>query len=199
MTAHSPVGLNPEKFKVKRTTTVTGSFANNDLEFIDETGTDHGAFSEGLRKSLFNFMHGICFEYKLNEWFDFKVPKTTIASNFIENALSYPDARNFKPSTRIIWLGADPTFKKYTKKGKGAPVNMVQLILCLKKEDLIIHVKEDWGIWLHETLPKLSINNDLNLYQDIAADFENKQLGPFQSFIFSNVCRELKENGLLFL
>jgi hypothetical protein len=27
---------------------------------------------------LFNFMHGICFDYELQDWFEFKIPKTKI-------------------------------------------------------------------------------------------------------------------------
>jgi len=200
MTAHSPVGLNPEKFNVKRTSNTVGTFANNDLEFIDDQGTDHEAFSEGLRKSLFNYMHGLCFEYKLNQWFDFKVPKTTVSPNFIENALAYPEAKNLKPSSRILWMGNNPSIEFYIKKGKGQEVRMAKLIICNKKDDVQIHVREDWGNWLFEIIPKLSITNTvLRTYQEIHQDFENRLDGPFQSFIFSNTCRELKENGLLFL
>jgi hypothetical protein len=28
-------------------------------------------------------MHGICFDYELQEWFDFKIPKTKIPEDFI--------------------------------------------------------------------------------------------------------------------
>jgi len=87
LTAHSPVGLNPEKFMIHRTNTETGSFANNDLTFTDPTGCNHDAFSEGLRISLFNYMHGIGFDLPLSDWFGFKVPKTTVARGFIQKIL----------------------------------------------------------------------------------------------------------------
>jgi hypothetical protein len=73
MTAHSPVGIHPEKFGVKKKTEAIGTFANNDIDYIDSTGIDHNKFSFGLKKSLFNFMHGICFDYELQEWFEFKI------------------------------------------------------------------------------------------------------------------------------
>ncbi|MBP6425894.1 MAG: radical SAM protein, partial [Flavobacterium sp.] len=57
MTAHSPVGMHPEKFGVTKETDLIGTFANNDLNYIDSTGIDHDQFSFGLKKSLFNFMH----------------------------------------------------------------------------------------------------------------------------------------------
>ena len=93
MTAHSPVGLNPEAFGVTAIGDfekalplggLGGLFANNDIAFTDKTGIDHEKFSFGLKKSLFNFMHGICFDYPLQDWFDFKIPKTTIPSDILK-------------------------------------------------------------------------------------------------------------------
>jgi hypothetical protein len=49
--------------------------ANNDIDYTDSTGINHDKFSFGLKKSLFNFMHGICFDYELQDWFDFKFQK----------------------------------------------------------------------------------------------------------------------------
>jgi hypothetical protein len=58
-TAHSPVGIHPEKFGVK--TEAIGTFANNDIDYIDSTGIDHNKFSFDLRSFIY-FMHGICFD-----------------------------------------------------------------------------------------------------------------------------------------
>lgn len=87
LTAHSPVGLNPAKFGIERNNPAVGSFANNDLTYSDPTGCDHDAFSDGLRKSLYNYMHGTGFELPLSAWFDFKVPETTIEGDYIKKAL----------------------------------------------------------------------------------------------------------------
>jgi hypothetical protein len=48
MTAHSPVGIHPEKFGVKKTEAI-GTFNNNDIDYIDSTGIDHNKFSFGLK------------------------------------------------------------------------------------------------------------------------------------------------------
>ncbi len=100
MTAHSPVGLQPAKFNVKRENDNTGTFANNDIVHIDETGADHETFSYGLKKSLFNYMHGIGLEEPLQKWFDFKVPKTKIAPDHIAQVL-----------TQDLYSAAKPTPK----------------------------------------------------------------------------------------
>lgn len=105
MTAHSPVGLYPEKFGVIKETEAIGAFANNDINYTDSTGIDHDKFSFGLKKSLFNFMHGICFDYELQDWFEFKIPKTKISPDFIFDALQEDDDFNIKPTAKIVWLG----------------------------------------------------------------------------------------------
>jgi radical SAM superfamily enzyme YgiQ (UPF0313 family) len=88
LTAHSPVGQHPGKFGIIRDTMVEEPFANNDLTFTDPTGCDHDAFSDGLGKSLFNYMHGIGYELPLSEWFNFEIPETTIEHDYIEKIIS---------------------------------------------------------------------------------------------------------------
>ncbi|MBU1820104.1 MAG: radical SAM protein, partial [Bacteroidetes bacterium] len=87
MTAHSPVGLHPAGFDVQRIGPDFGGFADNDLYHDDPTGANHDLFAEGLRKSLFNYMHGVGFELPLKKWFDFKVPATSVSSSYIEESI----------------------------------------------------------------------------------------------------------------
>ena len=63
------------------------SFGKNDIGFFDPTGTDHDALGVGLKKALYNYMHGIGLEDEVRVWFDFSVPKTRIAKRRIERAL----------------------------------------------------------------------------------------------------------------
>lgn len=70
-TAHSPVGMNPDKFNVRlRVPAVpsTGLFARNEIPFEDLAGVDHSEFSEGLRKAVYNYMHGIGLDQKASHW-----------------------------------------------------------------------------------------------------------------------------------
>ncbi|OYX98025.1 MAG: radical SAM protein, partial [Sphingobacteriia bacterium 35-40-5] len=115
MTAHSPVGMYPEKFKVEKACSTSGSFANNDIVHIDKSGTDHELFSYGLKKSLFNYMHGICFDYPLQEWFEHKVPKTKVDPEFIMKSLSKEESFLLKPDAKIVWLGTKPVIDYFTK------------------------------------------------------------------------------------
>ncbi len=86
-TVHSPVGLNPEEYGVILKPLPAVSFAKNDVLFTDPTGVDHAALGVGLRKAIYNFMHGIGLDEDVRSWFDFKVPRTTVARQRIERAL----------------------------------------------------------------------------------------------------------------
>jgi radical SAM superfamily enzyme YgiQ (UPF0313 family) len=89
-TVHSPVGREPEHYGVTLLPLPPVSFAKNDIGFFDPTGTDHDALGVGLKKALYNFMHGIGLEEDVRRWFDFQVPKTTVNKRRIERALAAP-------------------------------------------------------------------------------------------------------------
>ncbi|WP_281324158.1 radical SAM protein [Flavobacterium sp. IMCC34518] len=215
MTAHSPVGMFPEQFGAVKETEAIGTFANNDINFIDSTGIDHDKFSFGLKKSLFNFMHGICFDYELQDWFDFKIPKTKIGADFIFDALQEspltPEGGtktmsgfNIKPTAKIVWLGGKPTIETFSKSKKGNSWAMMSLTFHDKKESFTIQTNKSEGEWLIEMLQKISVSNippsgarGLS-FQDIKADFET-QLEDFELFWYSKPVKTLREFGLLVL
>ncbi|WP_338416658.1 B12-binding domain-containing radical SAM protein [uncultured Sphaerotilus sp.] len=90
-TVHSPVGLNPAEYGVKLRPLPPVTFAQNDVGFIDPTGTDHDALGVGLKKALYNYMHGIGLDEDVRAWFGHlkgKVPKTSVGRNRIGKALA---------------------------------------------------------------------------------------------------------------
>ncbi len=90
-TAHSPVGKNPEKFGIKLKTPQKyqqGLFAEYEIPFVDLTEASHNEMSFGLKKALYNFMHGVGLEKPLHFWFDQKVPKPTLKKDYILQILS---------------------------------------------------------------------------------------------------------------
>ena len=199
MTAHSPVGMYPEKFGVVKETESIGTFANNDINFKDSTGIDHDKFSFGLKKSLFNFMHGICFDYELQEWFDFKIPKTKISFNFITNALEEEEDFNTKPTAKVIWLGGNPFIEHFTKSKKGNTWEMMALTFHDKKESFTIQTGQKEGEWLVKALEKIRVSNaKIVTFQEIKADFE-RDLEDFELFWYSKPMNTLRDFGLLTL
>jgi hypothetical protein len=200
MTAHSPVGLNPSQFKARIVNEQKGTFANNDLVHEDPTGTDHELFSEGLRKSLFNYMHGICFDFPLQDWFDFKVPRTTVAPDFIRKAIDAPETELPGPNAKVYWLGGPARARYFTKKKKSQTFEMAELTFLNKKENLILQLPQSEGRWLMEQIPRLSVaSNQTTVFVDLSTSFETETGNDFILFWNSTGMKNLRENGLLML
>ncbi|HLV50416.1 MAG TPA: radical SAM protein, partial [Flavobacterium sp.] len=155
MTAHSPVGLNPEAFDVINHSTTLGTFANNDMVHEDKSGTNHDKFSFGLKKSLFNYMHGLCFDFPLQEWFEFKVPKTKIAPDYIVSVLESEPFPTYKNTQKVVWLGSLPTIETFTKSKKGKTFEKARLIFHSKHDLLEIEVDKEVGEWLFQLMKDL--------------------------------------------
>ncbi|WP_158977778.1 radical SAM protein [Cellulophaga sp. L1A9] len=198
LTAHSPVGINPSEYgiipDIKEIT-----FANNDIDFKDTTGIDHTQFSFGLKKSLFNYMHGIGFETPLQEWFDFKIPKSQIAKNFIENCLETQVDLSTKASAKILWLGSLPQLEVTTKTKRGQSWELLKMTFHNQKKATTISLEKETGEWLYQHLEKLQVQEDKlisfgTLKNDFEIHFEN-----FELFWFSKPLQTLKETGLLTL
>ncbi|TDQ11748.1 B12-binding domain-containing radical SAM protein [Pedobacter metabolipauper] len=199
MTAHSPVGMYPERFGVVKETEVIGTFANNDINYTDKTGIDHNKFSFGLKKSLFNFMHGICFDYKLQEWFDFKIPKVTVPSDFIEKAITEESKFDTKSTAKVVWLGGKPDTTSFAKHKKGSSFEMMVLTFYDKKETFTIQTNKNEGEWLCSILQKITVSNtQVYTFQEIKADFETT-MEHFELFWYSKPIYTLRDFGLLVL
>jgi hypothetical protein len=111
-TVHSPVGRDPERFGIRllpvppNALSRHGRFAENDLPFDDPTGVDHDALGVGLRKALYNFMHGQGLEKDVRGWFPLRVPKARIPAAFVAGSLRACD-RN--PWSASLPAGRSPT------------------------------------------------------------------------------------------
>ena len=93
-TVHSPVGQNPAAYGVELIPLPPGHFARNDIGFIDPTpmppGVDHDRLGEGLKKAIYNFMHGVGLDQDVRGWFELPkgvCPKPTVKRDRIARAL----------------------------------------------------------------------------------------------------------------
>ena len=198
MTAHSPVGMFPEEFGViPKQNEIT--FANNDINFKDKTGINHDKFSFGLKKSLFNYMHGICFDYDLQDWFDFKIPKTKIPTDFIYNCLEKEQNFNTKPNAKIVWIRGNPQTEIFTKSKKGNSWEMMKLTFHNKTQTYDISLNAEEGKWLVATLEKISIYSENKItFSQLKSDFE-EQFDDFELFWYSKPIQTLRNSSLLVL
>ncbi|WP_233407606.1 B12-binding domain-containing radical SAM protein [Marinomonas spartinae] len=87
-TAHSPIGINPDAYGITLAERPNILFAENDVDFTDPTGTDHEMLGDGLRKALYNYMHGIGFDQPMSFWFDQPVAHTKVKKDLISSAIN---------------------------------------------------------------------------------------------------------------
>ena len=197
MTAHSPVGLSPEKYKVKKVNDAIGTFANNDIEHVDLTGANHEIFGFGLKKALLNYMHGVCFDLPLQKWFEFKIPKTTIVADYIFKAVNEPEvvANNH---SKVIWLGISPTTSIIQKSKKGNKWEEMSMRFHNNKSEIEISVEPEKGKWLLQLLPLLSIGKSNGMsYTQIKENYLSAGLTGFELFWDNKPITSLYKVGLL--
>ena len=197
MTAHSPVGLDPSKFKVKKLSEAVGSFANNDIAHLDPTGADHEIFSYGLKKSLFNFMQHIGLDDPLQKWFDFKIPKTDVEPNHIEKILLEDALPLFRPSTKLVWLGKTIGVEYYTKSKKGMQREMATITFINKSTSLVIDIPKHDADWLLPMLEKMTIGDRLLTLQQMKESHEAAGFEDFELFIDNKPMNTMHKVGLL--
>lgn len=201
MTAHSPVGLDPAAFDVKRVGPDFGGFADNDLFHEDPMGADHDLFAEGLRKSLFNFMHGVCFEFPLSRWFDFKVPPTSIPPHFLEKQLNSLNEDSPRPNAIVVWPGGLPSVETINVIQKGKQMQRLEFTFYDKKSEWSFSTSLSIGNWLSAQFPLLIVKNNQEplLLEKLQNSFESAGLGDFNQWNSSGIWNELRVNGLLIL
>ncbi|EAS19140.1 radical SAM domain protein [Flavobacteria bacterium BBFL7] len=198
LTAHSPVGMNPEEFGITPKLNPI-SFANNDVQFDDPTGVEHEKFSHGLKKSLFNYMHGIGFELDLQDWFDFNIPQSEIYPHYIEDCLNQDAYRAPKPNHKLVWLGNAPLVGATTLINKGKEIAGLKLQFHNTSDWFIIELEESKADWLiHQLEQSMPSSSNTTTYGMMKKSFESNW-EEFDSFWFSPAMEELKANGFLIL
>jgi hypothetical protein len=196
MTAHSPVGLAPENYKVKKVSETIGSFANNDIAHIDPSGANHEIFGYGLKKAILNYMHGACFEFPLQKWFEFKIPKTSIAPNYIQTQLDAVEigSNNYK----AIWTGLMPTTTIVQRAKKGSKWEEMNLRFETNKNSISIQVDPEKGKWFMQLLSTINLEASTGMpLADIKADYTAAGLEDFDLFWDNKPINTLHKVGLL--
>ena len=197
MTAHSPVGLAPASYKVKKQTEEIGTFANNDIQHEDPTGANHELFGYGLKKALFNYMHGACFDFQLHKWFDFKVPATTIANDYIQNAILETELSTSN-HYKTIWIGTMPTSQLVQKSKKGIKWEEMQLQFQANNASFNISIDPKQADWFLKTLPQLGVDHTNGVtISEIKASYLAAGLEGFELFWDNKPMTQLYKAGLL--
>ncbi|QBA21749.1 radical SAM protein [Chryseobacterium indologenes] len=196
MTAHSPVGMSPEDFGVVPVKQEI-LFANNDVDFKDKTGIDHNRFSFGLKKSLFNYMHGVNFELPLQEWFDFKIPRTTIHPDYIHDCLLEDGQFQLKTNSKVVFLTKNVIAENRVKNKKKYSGTYTLLTFHLKTNIVKVELEQEKAEWLMNVLEENAVENSKKpTIQQLKNQFE-ENFDDFELFWFSKPMQQLKENGVI--
>jgi hypothetical protein len=145
-------------------------------------------------------MHGIGFDIPLSDWFDFKVPRTTLLPNLIRQTIDHHEYEAVSPGVKVVWLGAIPSVRYYTRKKKNQTYEMAELTFENKKQNMVIQLKQGEGRWLMEQIQNISVGNSVSTnYGDLEKSFEEEIGEYFMLFWNTPVIIQLRENGLLML
>jgi hypothetical protein len=195
-TVHSDVGRNPGKYKITVTPLPEGAFARNDLVHQDPTGCDHEAFSHGLHRALYNFMHGIGLHFPMESWFDFPVPRPSVKPNIIRRAVDekeIPDSERMKAS--IAWLNNPPERMHGGKEGRS---KQGRLLFQTRRERFTVSAGLETAEWLENLFRRFSVQNrKLLSLQDVKREYERNFSSSFETFLKSQPWKTLRQKGLL--
>jgi hypothetical protein len=199
MTAHSPVGKNPEKYGVVKVGPADGLFAHNDLIHEDPSGCDHELFAKGLSKAMYNYMHGLFLDEPVNYWFSFKTPKTTVPRNLITRAIATPPKSDLmRQNSRLLWLGNRPEIHIGHDKKKVGILELAILTFYGKTEDVEIKVSPEIGRWLLAYFPRMSVTTEQPvLLKELMQSFPASDTFSFEAFLESHTWKTLREKGLV--
>ncbi|MFY0685809.1 MAG: radical SAM protein [Cyclobacteriaceae bacterium] len=197
MTAHSPVGINPASFDVVEEGPNFEGFAHNDLIHADPTGADHEQYSQGLKTSIYNYMHGVGFDLPVNQWFDFKAPVTTIPPNYIENLIRLRK-NSLSAHSQVIWIGKSIKANSYDVKKKGKLNRMMKIEIKNGYESHAIKLNETEGQWLMSLINDLSENNSRSTFSAIEASY-NGLTSSSKNLIEQPWFQSIREAGLLII
>lgn len=196
LTAHSPIGLNPEAYHITPEKQEI-HFAENEVPFRDKTGVDHSRFSFGLKKSLYNFMHGVGFDMPLQDWFDFRIPRTKVAPGFIASCLDQYEPLPL-PNGKLVWLGPIPLVNEVTKAKKRRSALLLEFVIHTPLETVTCTVEREVGLWLMDLLPAIRPwEGKTFMWKQAKESFERLGLGDFEPFWMGKPMRVLRQAGLL--
>jgi hypothetical protein len=89
LTAHSPAFRDQSKLRLRILDAREDTFSRNEIPFDEPGRPDPAAFGEGLRRAVYNFMHGVGLDSDVRSWFDFPVPRPSCLRKIRASGLSH--------------------------------------------------------------------------------------------------------------
>ena len=191
LTIHSPISKNPTKFGIEITSSMNNPFSNNNLSHSDKSSVDYQKYSSGLKKAIYNYMHGVGLEMKLQNWYDFKIPKPSVKSNEIKNILSkYLSDEIYKG--KVLWVAGEPSKFK---------INKHKTLLKIHGNDLIGEWKlsspiADWVVLAYRIIRSNSFGT--TRFEELF-DLDTKIKLELSKFFKTKTWHEIKQTAFLII
>jgi hypothetical protein len=132
----------------------------------------------------------------LQDWFDFKIPRSKVHPDFIADCLEKEVSFATKPTARILWIGTQPTTEIVSKSKRGETWHNLQFTFHDTTETVQITMEQAKGKWLQAKLMQLAPQEKPQTFVELKTDFETR-FDDFELFWFSKSLNRLKEIGLL--
>jgi hypothetical protein len=142
-------------------------------------------------------MQSACFDYPLQKWFDFKVPRTGVAPDFIQSALSEEILATAKDTAKVVFLGSAPSGEIIVKTKKGTSWEKMSLTFRTRPETISISVDVAPGEWLLSLLKDLAGLRMITTVQAVRESYERAGLEDFELFWMNKPVSTLYRAGLL--
>lgn len=193
LTVHSPIAKKPHEFQIKISSSTNNSFATNDLLYEDSNQIFYDKYSFGLKKALYNYMHGVGLDWDVRKWFDFKVPKPRIPGNHLLQSITNSSQHSIiQKNKRSVWLNPSPILKPLSN-GK------IKIIVHFIQGEAHWIVPKDIAFWLKEMLELSKIESyNLPTFTEWAQKFPKGE-EKFQLFTHQKIWNELRTIGLLWI
>ncbi len=83
LTAHSPIAREPARYGIKLLPRPAGGFALNEIPYEEPGAPDPAELEACLRRATYNFMHGVCLDTPVKNWFPGRPPKPRLAPDAV--------------------------------------------------------------------------------------------------------------------
>ena len=200
MTAHSPIGKDPKSYGVAELPSEFQGFADNDRLFHDPTPTDHDRLGEGLRKSLYNYLHGVGLDFHLSDWFSIRVPNTTVSPQRIAQAILETVDPLCDEQKLLWWVGGKLQTDLELPANKGKQPHRVEFVIQNKADEIAFSLPYKQAKAFISCFEKmqLSVHTPYRL-----ADFKQEMFQgddtAFRKFFQSEAMSDLCETALFLL
>ena len=223
VTPHSPIGRNPDEYKITLLPIEEGAFVEQIFPHLDPTGCEHDKYTNGLQDAVRYYTLGFHYDAPSESWFNFPVPVVSIDRDLIGQVMRPaeapppPKAETPQRDRRVLWLGPLPSLRMLPFAAGEPP--QAELTLHEARGDHTLTMPAAWAQWLLSILNQARIqpvdragtetsaslkeleeswNACIKPHQAQSSQIKNAAPTPsFEEFLQSEVWLALQDRGLI--